>query len=492
MTDIPAAAPPRLRPAPSIRPLVLPALALLTGVAAQAGLPGSIIALLPLALVVLLCTPLRWAERTAAFRLLLVLAAGATAAIALEPGPLNLAMAWLTLALLALVGRGGSLRDMLATLLSLLGQLIVSPAESARAVERQRVAARAALPARFGLRLAVLPALSVVVFTLLFMASNPAFAEVISALFDIRINWLWVYSGLVALVVLQGLFAIMVIKASPHSPVSLFEAEAPPWHDSLFSTGTVIVTLAALNGLFLIQNLLDAQYLWSGVLGTSGNGYAAYAQKGAFTLIATVLLAAGLIIISLWPGSRTNASPAVRLLVYLWIAQNAFLLASTVVRLCFYIEAYGLTQWRLASLVWMGLIACGLLLVALRIMLGRSNLWLVNANLAAGFLVLWTAGFVDFAAVVARYNAAWSLRTGGYDVDYLYNLGPSGLPALQVLANAYASSSPAKLAYISIRIADNESLLERQQSQWQTWTMRGAIIARGIAHTRSENGTRPY
>ncbi|MCA3561979.1 MAG: DUF4173 domain-containing protein [Aestuariivirga sp.] len=477
MTDVPAAGTPPLPRSFSIRPLVLPALALLTGIAAQAGLPGSILALLPLALLVLLCTPLRWAERNPAFKLLLVLAAGVTIAIAIEPGPLNLAMAWLTLAMLALMARGGSLHNMLASFLSLLGQLIVSPAESARAVERGRAAARAALPARFDLRMAVLPALSVLVFTLLFMTSNTAFAEVIAALFDIKIDWLWVYSGIVALLVLQCLFAITVIKTSTISSAGVLEAEAPSWHETLFSPGTVIVTLAALNGLFLIQNLLDAQYLWSGVLGTPGNGYAQYAQKGAFTLIITVLLAAGLIIISLWPGSRTNASPAVRLLVYLWILQNGFLLASCTARLWFYVEAYGLTLWRLSSLIWMGLIACGLVLVALRIVLSRSNLWLVNANLTAGFLVLWASGFADFAAVVANHNAAWGLRTGHYDTAYMASLGPSALPALHRLADAYASGTPPRLWIAGDHIAQLTEQLRGHQSHWQTWTLRGALIA---------------
>ncbi|PZF78685.1 hypothetical protein DK847_02460 [Aestuariivirga litoralis] len=481
MTDVPAAEVLPRSHSVALRFAMPAALAGLTGIAWQAGLPGSVIAAVPAGLLLLICTPLDWPRRSASFKLMLLLAVGAVLAIALEPGPLNLAIGWCCLALLMLMARGDSLANPLQAVLSMAGRAVLSPISGTEAARQACRTARAGLPTRFDSRTAIVPLLSVMAFTLLFMSANQAFSDIMVQLFDIRFDPLWLWTLLVSLLALLSFHAILAMQALRSFDTTRIEANAPSWHDTLFAPGAVIATLAALNGVFLLQNVLDAQYLWSGMLGTPGNGYAAYAQQGAFTLIATVLLAAGLIIISLWPGSRSEASPAVRLLVLLWILQNGFLLASSAARLSFYIDAYGLTLWRLASLIWMGLVACGLVLVALRIFLGRSNLWLVNANLAAGFLLLWASGFVDFAGVVANHNAAWGMRTNHYDTSYMASLGPSALPALRKLTAMRTVVLPENLDIIDIRISHLEYQERRRQADWRSWTLRGELIRRALA-----------
>jgi hypothetical protein len=445
---------------------ILAGLAVLAGVASQAGFPGSVIALVPAGLLLVIVSPLNWRDRNLAFKLLLLLAAGLTLAIAIEPGALNLTLAWFTMALLVLIARGGSLQDLLQSLMSVLGQAVRSPAGSARAVRNARADFAARSSVKLDWRMAVLPVLSVLGFTVLFMASNDAFSSLVSELFAVKPDLAWSRTAIISLVVLQLLLAVTAITAARGAPFWSLEADAPGWHAVLFSPGSVMVTLVALNAVFLVQNLLDAQFLWSGMLGTSGNAYAAYAQRGAYTLIITILLAAALMIISLWPGSRTNASAVVRILVYIWILQNVFLLLSCAARLMFYVDAYGLTLLRLASFIWMGLIACGLILVALRVMLGRSNLWLVNANLAAAFLVLWASCFIDFRGAVAQYNISWSLATKRWDLRYIHSLGPNALPALSRLG-IQATNPLVKT-------------LEAQQSDWRHWTLRGHIFATAI------------
>ena len=375
-------------------------------------------------------------------------------------------LGWLIFALLVFIQRGGSLRDMMQSILSILERLLLSPFESISAIGNARAAFASRASGRIDWRAAILPVLAVLTFTLLFILSNAAFSQIIANMFHVSINLMWIRIAITSLVVLQILLSILAMRATPSSQHGSLEADAPVWHAVLFSPWSVIATLLALNGVFLMHNLLDAQYLWSGALGQPGNAYAAYAQRGAFTLIITVLLAAGLMIISLWPGSRTNASPVVRLLVYVWIAQNGFLLLSCAARLMFYVDAYGLTLLRLASFIWMGLIACGLILVGLRILQERSNLWLVNANILAAFLVLWGSCFTDFNGIVARYNAKWSLENDRWDMDYLYSLGPAALPVISKLGK-YGEPS---------RIESLLAKLRNQQTDWRRWTLRSAWL----------------
>jgi hypothetical protein len=446
-------------------------LAVLTGVAAQAGLPGSIIALVPTGILLLICSPLDWPNRNRSFRLLLGLTIGVTLAIAIQPGPLNLGIGWLTFALLAYAAKGGSFSDLLQSLQSVLFQLLFSPAESAKAAATVGSAFRSRAMGGLKPQAAIVPVLAVLLFTLLFMVSNQSYFDAVTGIFDFRIEQEWWQTIIISLLVLQLLIAILAMTSMRLSPAMSLEAEAPSWHVGLFSPGSVIATLACLNGVFLLQNILDAQYLWSGMLGTPGNSYAEYAQKGAFTLIVTVILAAGLMILSLWPGSRTNASRAVRLLVYVWLLQNGMLLASCAARLHFYIDAYGLTLLRLASMVWMGLIGGGLVLVAIRIIRNRSNLWLVNANIVWVFAVLWASGFADFSRIVAAYNADRAVREDTIDRTYMEFLGPSALPALKELQEAR------EFWGLESSIATLKSRLRDQQSDWRLWTLRGALLS---------------
>ena len=67
--------------------------------------------------------------------------------------------------------------------------------------------------------------------------------------------------------------------------------------------------------------------------------YAEYVHRGSYTLIATAILAGMLVIFALQPGSRSEASVPVRWLVYLWTAQNVFLVASSAKRTLSYIDA---------------------------------------------------------------------------------------------------------------------------------------------------------
>ncbi len=97
-----------------------------------------------------------------------------------------------------------------------------------------------------------------------------------------------------------------------------------------FFASVTVRCLILFNFLFLLQNLLDIKYLWGGSALPSGMTYASYAHRGAYPLIATALLAAVFTLIC-FSGNKSHPSwrPA-KLLVYLWLAQNIFLVGSAI------------------------------------------------------------------------------------------------------------------------------------------------------------------
>lgn len=268
---------------------------------------------------------------------------------------------------------------------------------------------------------------------------------------------------------------------SPVTHGSAGEAEdagAPTLRDVIFSEGAVLRALVVFNALFAVQTVLDASYLWGGVALPEGLTYAGYAHRGAYPLIVTALLAAGFVLVTLRPGSAMSANRLVRALVHVWIAQNVVLVVSSILRLDLYVGIYSLTYWRVAAFIWMGLVGAGLVLIMARIALGRSNEWLLGANLATLFAVLYACCFVNFATIIANYNVMHNreLTGQGYalDQDYLRSLGPAAIPAMDV----FLERTPGLEGRMMMeREIEKQDFLTRQQN-WRAWGFRNWRLAR--------------
>jgi hypothetical protein len=157
----------------------------------------------------------------------------------------------------------------------------------------------------------------------------------------------------------------------------------------------------------------------------------------------------------------------IRPLVYLWVAQNVLLVASSILRLDLYVQIYFLTYWRIAAFIWMGLVALGLILIVARIALDRSNRWLVGANLIVLTFVLYTSALVNFDGFIADYNLNHSREVSGkgvqIDTNYLATLGPQALPAIdRVIA---LKARPDDTCLVSRR----DGLVERQRQDMASW-----------------------
>ena len=143
--------------------------------------------------------------------------------------------------------------------------------------------------------------------------------------------------------------------------------------------------------IFAVQNGLDIAVLWNGQ-GQSlpeGLSYAAYAHAGAYPLIVTALLAGAYVLVTFDETQRQYQTPAARALVAFWVMQNIFLVVSSIDRTIMYIGIYSLTYLRIAALVWMGLVTCGLAFSIVRFLLRLSmkpaDSFLVNPDVI-GFI----------------------------------------------------------------------------------------------------------
>jgi hypothetical protein len=249
----------------------------------------------------------------------------------------------------------------------------------------------------------------------------------------------------------------------------------------LFSRESILYSLVLFNLLFSVQTSMDIIYLWGGTTLPDGMSYAEYAHRGAYPLIATALLAGAFVLVALRPGSETEGMRSIRYLVYFWIGQNIFLVISSIWRTTLYIEEYSLTYLRLAALVWMGLVALGLVWLVLRIVWTRSNIWLININGVTLLMVLMMCTFINLGSVIAQFNVEYCKEVNGkgpaLDLKYLEEIGTASLPALnwfQQKSNLYNyKMSKALKLERSLR-----STLKRELKEWRTWTFRSYRLSR--------------
>lgn len=278
----------------------------------------------------------------------------------------------------------------------------------------------------------VLPLIGTAIFAVLFSAANPVIEEWLSSVNPPRLDadtiprmFFWAFLGWLAWGLLR-----------PHLPSRVFAPFEGRGDLAIpgVSTASVLLSLACFNALFLIQNAMDAAWLWVGVSLPEQFTLAEYAHRGAYPLIATALLAALFVLIALRPGSSTAAMPLIRWLVGLWIVQNVFLVFNAALRTFNYVDAYSLTELRIAALLWMALVALGLVLVLWRMLADKSTVWLINTNMAALSLVLSAVCFVDLGAVASQWNVRHAREVdgdgAGIDLCYLNRMGGSALLSL--------------------------------------------------------------
>lgn len=242
--------------------------------------------------------------------------------------------------------------------------------------------------------------------------------------------------------------------------------------EALFGTRSTIRALTLFNALFLLQTALDVTYLWGGAALPAGMSYAEYAHRGAYPLVATALLAAAVILIAMRPGSPTEAHPTVRRLVFLWTAQNVMLVTSSILRLQLYVAEYALTYLRVAAFVWMGLVASGLVLIVVRVVLKRSNGWLVSANMLTLTATLYLCAFVNFPYFIAAHNLTHAIRApngpASADITYICSLGPHAYPAIDEFVPVHTGE---RLRYIAC-MGKHLTAFLAEAEDWRCWGFR--------------------
>ena len=245
-----------------------------------------------------------------------------------------------------------------------------------------------------------------------------------------------------------------------------------PDRAALFSSGLVLVVL---NLLFLIANITDALFLWSGRELPIGVTYSGYVHHGVESLIVTAVLSALVLTTIFQQALNVAQRRELKVLGLIWIAQNLFLLLSVALRLKLYIEAYDMTVTRLSVMIFLALVALGYALLTVKIMSEKSLSWLLAGCILAVFATFYLSQFMDLAGWSANYNVARFEEKSARNLDfnYLVELGPPAWPALRQACGLLPNDPSFSGEWREAKDKEtNQPLAEFDSKHWREFSLR--------------------
>jgi hypothetical protein len=326
------------------------------------------------------------------------------------------------------------------------------------------------------LRGAILAVPPLLLFGGLLMAADPVFARVVSDTFHFNLAIVaehvvtagfiaWVSAGYMRGFLLRMPFAETAIPV-PQPRLGITDGA---------------VALGLLNALFLAFVIVQLRYLFGGtsmIEVTPGLSYADYARRGFFELVAVSALVIPLLLLADWAVHRERPldERVFRLSALVQLILLFAIMGSALYRMRLYQEAYGLTELRLYTTVFMGWVAVVLAWLAATILRGRRHRFAFGA-LVAGLVAAAALNIANPHALIVRVNAERAAAGYPYDAAYAGLLSGDAVPALVAALPRLPKADRCRLAHRLV-----EKWLPRRQGGWRTWNFSDWRARRAVTH----------
>ncbi len=266
------------------------------------------------------------------------------------------------------------------------------------------------------------------IFGALFVAADANFAQLIHDLFAWDIKDLPLHLFLIALFfwLCAGALRTTLLSTPLHT-------EAIQSSGGRLGIVEIATVLGLLDVMFLAFVVLQFRYLFGGA---STLGYAEYARRGFFELVAVAILVLLVLLATHWL-LRKDAPFHVRLfngLAGLLIGLEFVIMASAVQRMALYVNEFGLTELRLYTTAFMGWLALILVWFVLTVLRGKGERFAFGM-LLAGLIITVGLNVLNPDAFIAHINITHLAQDGSaaerpLDAAYLARLSADAVPTL--------------------------------------------------------------
>jgi len=192
---------------------------------------------------------------------------------------------------------------------------------------------------------------------------------------------------------------------------------------------TGVLLLGLLNILLLVVNVLDIRHVWFD-FSFNGQYLKQFVHEGTYLLILSILLGAGIVLWFFRANQNFHRSNRMlKVLAFIWLAQNAVLAISVGIRNYWYIHHYALAYKRIGVVFFLLAVLVGLVVVGLKVRNRRSRHFLLRWNAFAVYTILLVMACVNWDVLIARYN--FSKQDQSFiHLDFMVTLSDKALPWL--------------------------------------------------------------
>ena len=292
--------------------------------------------------------------------------------------------------------------------------------------------------------LTVIPLFVLIIFFLLYSASSSKFntifsfiGEFISKAFNFivdNLNFALIFLFIFGLVIACGYFVRTKSMTAIEEPATdTHERKRAKYYGR--NTGLLnefrmgLIMFALLNVLLAIFNTIDIWHVWIN-FEWNGDLLKEFVHEGTYTLIFTLCISIALVLLFF----RNNLNffsknKPLKTLVNIWLAQNAIMVISVLIRNIHYMNYYNLAYLRIGVLLFIVIALFGLITVFVKVNHVKNFYSLFRVNMLFTYVTLVLFSLADWDVIIAKVNFSRADKAFVH-LNFMSELDDKALPYL--------------------------------------------------------------
>ncbi|HEY5138639.1 MAG TPA: DUF4173 domain-containing protein, partial [Methylococcales bacterium] len=308
-----------------------------------------------------------------------------------------------------------------------------------------------------------------IVFLILFSSADLVFKHYVSSVHGFHISPSQMAQLLLVLVVtamLVGTYALVFLESKP------VDKQVPKFGKKLLGPVESSIILGFVDMLFLLFVIIQVKYLFGGTSNITQGGftYSEYARKGFFELIMVGVISLLLLLTLHLVVARNNRRQVVQFMVLsgVLIAEIMLIMLSAFKRLAMYEQAYGFTQLRLYSHLFIGWLALVFVLLLVYIVRQQKDKQFWFGIFMSAVALLAIVNVINPDALITNRNINRYNSSGKIDVIYLGTLSVDATPAISSLLN---SKNPTLRSEVASSLYARKQAVDTKSVGWQSFNL---------------------